>query len=110
MQSLIRSKSAGVTSGRGIAGAGPGRDLLYTPPGCTRVAGRSWAPGAARSAAGGSVRPGGGEVSSLWPGSPPSPGGHQGGPPRLRISGRHRAVAAPGVGAEPPAGRRVMRE
>ena len=29
MQSLIRSKSAGVTGGRGIAGAGPGRDLLY---------------------------------------------------------------------------------
>ena len=30
MQSLIRSKTAGVTGGRGIAGAGPGRDLLYT--------------------------------------------------------------------------------
>ena len=30
MQSLIRSKSAGVTGGRGTAGAGPGRDLLYT--------------------------------------------------------------------------------
>ena len=29
MQSLIRSKSAGVTGGRGTAGAGPGRDLLY---------------------------------------------------------------------------------
>ena len=29
MQSLIRSKSAGVTDGRGTAGAGPGRDLLY---------------------------------------------------------------------------------
>ena len=28
MQSLIRSKSAGVTGGRGTAGAGPGRDLL----------------------------------------------------------------------------------
>ena len=27
MQSLIRSKSAGVTGGRGAAGAGPGRDL-----------------------------------------------------------------------------------
>ena len=27
MQSLIRSKSAGVTGGRGTAGAGPGRDL-----------------------------------------------------------------------------------
>ena len=26
---LIRSKSAGVTGGRGRAGAGPGRDLLY---------------------------------------------------------------------------------
>ena len=26
MQSLIRSKSAGVTGGRGTAGAGPGRD------------------------------------------------------------------------------------
>ena len=29
MKSLIRSKSAGVTGGRGTAGAGPGRDLLY---------------------------------------------------------------------------------
>ena len=29
MHSLIRSKSAGVTGGRGTAGAGPGRDLLY---------------------------------------------------------------------------------
>ena len=29
MQSLIRSKSAGVTGGRGTAGAGPGRDLHY---------------------------------------------------------------------------------
>ena len=29
MQSLIRSKSAGLTGGRGTAGAGPGRDLLY---------------------------------------------------------------------------------
>ena len=29
MQSLIRSKSAGVAGGRGTAGAGPGRDLLY---------------------------------------------------------------------------------
>ena len=28
MQWLIRSKSAGVTGGRGTAGAGPGRDLL----------------------------------------------------------------------------------
>ena len=27
MQSLIRSKSAGVTGGRGTAGAGPGRDV-----------------------------------------------------------------------------------
>ena len=32
MQSLIRSKSAGVTGGRGTAGAGPGRDLLYGTP------------------------------------------------------------------------------
>ena len=30
MQSLIRSKSAGVAGGRGTAGAGPGRDLLYS--------------------------------------------------------------------------------
>ena len=29
MQALIRSKSAGITGGRGTAGAGPGRDLLY---------------------------------------------------------------------------------
>ena len=28
MQSLIRNKSAGVTGGRGTAGAGPGRDRL----------------------------------------------------------------------------------
>ena len=34
MQSLIRSKSAGVTGGRGTAGAGPGRDLLYSSPRC----------------------------------------------------------------------------
>ena len=33
MQSLIRSKSAGVTGGRGTAGAGPGRELLYSPNG-----------------------------------------------------------------------------
>ena len=32
MQSLIRSKSAGVTGGRGTAGAGPGRDLLKVLP------------------------------------------------------------------------------
>ena len=32
MQSLIRSKSAGVAGGRGTAGAGPGRDLLYRVP------------------------------------------------------------------------------
>ena len=32
MQALIRSKSAGITGGRGTAGAGPGRDLLYCPP------------------------------------------------------------------------------
>ena len=31
MQALTRSKSAGVTGGRGTAGAGPGRDLLYIP-------------------------------------------------------------------------------
>ena len=30
MQSLIRSKSAGVTGERGTAEAGPGRDLLYS--------------------------------------------------------------------------------
>ena len=30
MQSLIRSKSAGVTGGRGTAGPGAGRDLLVT--------------------------------------------------------------------------------
>ena len=29
MQALIRSKSAGITGGRGTAGDGPGRDLLY---------------------------------------------------------------------------------
>ena len=32
MQSLIRSKSAGVTGGRGTAGAGPGRDLRQPRP------------------------------------------------------------------------------
>ena len=38
MQSLIRSKSAGVTGGRGTAGAGPGRDLLYNlAKPCTRI-------------------------------------------------------------------------
>ena len=31
MQSLIRSISAGVTGGRGTAGAGPRRDLLSLP-------------------------------------------------------------------------------
>ena len=35
MQSLIRSKSAGVTGGRGTAGAGPGRDFLYDRLGLT---------------------------------------------------------------------------
>ena len=40
MQSLIRSKSAGVTGGRGTAGAGPGRDLLY----CGRHGGAGLAP------------------------------------------------------------------
>ena len=35
MQSLIRSKSAGVTGGRGTAGAGPGRDLLYNMAKCS---------------------------------------------------------------------------
>ena len=39
MQSLIRSKSAGVTGGRGTAGAGPGRDLLYHKPPKHNVAG-----------------------------------------------------------------------
>ena len=34
MQSLIRSKSAGVTGGRGTAGAGPGRDPLYLRQEC----------------------------------------------------------------------------
>ena len=41
MQSLIRSKSAGVTGGRGTAGAGPGRDLLYLL-GRSRVASSSF--------------------------------------------------------------------
>ena len=42
MQSLSRSKSAGVTGGRGTAGAGPGRDLLYLSRsnGRAEVAGR----------------------------------------------------------------------
>ena len=49
MQSLIRSKSAGVTGGRGTAGAGPGRDLLYSgPPTPSSAAQRS---GSQRSAA-----------------------------------------------------------
>ena len=29
MQGLVRSRTMGVTGGRGTAGAGPGRDLLY---------------------------------------------------------------------------------
>ena len=37
MQSLIRSKSAGVTGGRGTAGAGPGRDLLYLHATSSRI-------------------------------------------------------------------------
>ena len=37
MQALIRSKSAGVTGGRGTAGAGPGRDLLYLGVGPCRL-------------------------------------------------------------------------
>ena len=37
MQSLIRSKSAGVTGGRGTAGAGPGRDLSYKPSKCAQL-------------------------------------------------------------------------
>ena len=50
---------------------------------------------------------GGREVSTLRPAPPPSPGGHQGGPPRLPIPGRHRADAAHGAGAEPPAGSKL---
>ena len=43
MQSLIRSKSAGVTGGRGTAGAGPGRDLLQPllPKKTLRIAARA---------------------------------------------------------------------
>ena len=49
MQSLIRSKSAGVTGGRGTAGAGPGRDLLYA---VMRAVASLWAaPSAAATAA-----------------------------------------------------------
>ena len=60
--------------------------------------------GALRSAAGGSVRGGGGRGVLAMACPPRLPqGGDQGEPPRLRISGRHRAVAAHGVGAEPPA-------
>ena len=74
------------TGRRAVVGAGRG------------PVGRRWV-----SAGGG----GGGKVSSLWPATPPSPGGHQSGPPRLPISGRHRAVAAHGAGAEPLAGSRL---
>ena len=90
--------------GRPVAPGPVPLPLRRIPPGYTRVAWRSWAPGAVRSAAGGSLPGEGGELSSPWPGPPPSPGGYQGGPPRLRIPGRHRAVAAHGAGAEPPAG------
>ena len=89
--------------GRPVAPGPVPLPLRRTPPGYTRVAGQSWAPGVVRSAASGSVR-GGGGVPSLWPAPPPSPGGHQGGPPPLRIPRRHRAVAAQVTGAEPPAG------
>ena len=68
--------------------------------GCRAVVGAGRGPVGRRPVSAG----GRGEVSSLWPAPLPSPGGHQGGPPRLHISGRHRAVAAHGVGAEPPAG------
>ena len=37
MQSLFRSKSAGVTGGRGTAGAGSGRDLRYYLPDETAI-------------------------------------------------------------------------
>ena len=90
--------------GRPVAPSPVPLPLWRTLPGYKRVAGRLWALGAVPSAAGGSVRGGGGEVFSPWPAPPPSPGGHHGGRPRLRIPGRHRAVAAHCAGAEPPAG------
>ena len=43
MQSLIRSKSAGVTGGRGTAGAGPGRVCLRARQ-STRSTMPSWRP------------------------------------------------------------------
>ena len=45
MQSLIRSKSAGVTGGRGTAGASPGRDLLYYEHAWQRKRWRVWRDG-----------------------------------------------------------------
>ena len=78
-----------------------------TPLGYTRsagVAGQPWAPGTAWLAAGGSVwRGGGGRGKVSLPRSAPlpSPGGHQGGPPCLRIPGCRCSAAAYGAGAEP---------
>ena len=79
MQSLIRSKSAGVTGGRGTAGAGPGRDLLY---GSRGVGGRRGPKGKGKGATGPQGRAGqgmgawgGGQVEGRGAGStaPPQP-------------------------------------
>ena len=81
---------------------------LGTPPGYTRSAGvarQPWALRAAWLAAGGSVWRMGGERSlcrGLPP--PPSPGGHRGGPLRLRTPGCRRSARVHGAGAEPPVG------
>ena len=66
MQALIRSKSAGITGGRGTAGAGPGMDLLYCVTAAWRDAG--WQPcvdasgGAPGCGAGSPVGPGAGLI------------------------------------------------
>ena len=72
------------------------RCLRCAPPGYTRavgVAGRPWASGAARLAANGSVRAGGGGGNpSPWFAPPPSPGRPLKGLFRLRRPGRRRSA------------------
>ena len=91
MQSLIRSKSAGVTGGRGTAGAGPGRDLLYLFT-AVPVGARGWGGGAGRTPA---PLSGGGRGDH-----PPCLGGRGPGPPRL--AGPVGGVGAGGVAPPPP--------
>ena len=72
---------------------------IHVQPGLPGSRGRRARPGRCRWV---SVAGGGGEVSLPRSAPPSSPGGHQGGPLRLRIPGCRHSRAACGAGAEPP--------